>query len=938
MKRMVLLNVAIVLFLSLTITLQANEPVVVKYFGGNGDPVIAEGSFDPSIPVPESVLGFSLGDRPARHAQVIQYFKALSDASPRVELFEMGQTYEGRPLVYAVISSEANMARLQQIKENLARIADPRTLSKSDLESVIDKTPASVWLAYSIHGDEISGVDASMAVAYRLAAGTDERATRLLSETVILIDPCENPDGRERYLAQMESYATAVPSTDGQSIQKEGFWPWGRGDHYLFDMNRDWFAEELIESQARIAAIVPWHPQVFVDAHEMGKYATYLFSPPRAPFNPQITRNVRNWWDRFAKDQAKAFDAFGWAYYTREWNEEWYPGYGSSWPLFMGSVGILYEQAGVSGYKVSQHDGTVLSYSEAVAHQYVSSMANVETAANHRTELLKDYYDHAERAIDEYGGGPAKAFLIKPDANIDRMNHLMTTLKRQNIEVSVASKSFGTKARGYFDAEATQQQMPAGTIIIPTNQPTGFLIQTILSFDLRMSDEFLAVERRELLKHRDSKLYEVTGWSLLLAYGVTAYETSSSIDVARVPWTPAKIAGRVEGSNPHQGYMFDVSSDRGLRAMCQLWDRGLTLFASNKALDIQGLDFPRGSIFVPRRSNPENYGDILADVAHATGIEVIGINSGKGAAGPDLGGDELQVLRQPKVAILAGFPVSPTSLAAVWHMFDQKLGLAASLIEASRLQGLDLSIYNVLIMPNAWGSLSNVISKSARERINNWVRAGGTLITLDGATAFASDSSNGISSVRLRRDVLDELADYEEAAALEIDAENPDISDLMIWDYTEDDAAKEEEEEESGSGLSKEALKKQDEFARIFSPHGVIMKVNLDTEHWLTSGMGESVPVMYYSSRAYLAKFPAVQTVGRFAPARDIRVSGLLWPEARLRLANTSYCTRERAGRGQIIMFAHEPNFRAYFRGSERLMSNAVLYGPGMGASWTPEW
>jgi len=936
MKRIVQLPVAIGLLLGMVIMASAHEPVVVKYYGGNGEPVISDGTFDSSVPTPESVLGFELGDRPARHAQVLQYFKELATASPKVELFKMGQTYEGRPLVYAAISSAANIARLNQIKENLARIADPRTLSRSDLKSVIKDTPASVWLAYSIHGDEISGVDASMAVAYRLAAGTDALITTLLSETIVLIDPCENPDGRERYLAQMESYATAVPSSDGQSIQKNGFWPWGRGDHYLFDMNRDWFAEELIESQARIAAIVPWHPQVFVDAHEMGKYDTYLFSPPRAPFNPQLTMKVRNWWDRFAEDQARAFDTFGWPYYTRDWNEEWYPGYGSSWPLFMGSVGILYEQAGVSGYKVSQHDGTVLSYSEAVAHQYVSSIANVTTAANNRAELLNDYYDHADRAIKEFGGGPARAFLIKPDANIDRLDHLVTTLRRQNIEVQVATKSFSAKARGYFDSEETSQEMPAGTIIIPTNQPTGFLIQTILSFDLRMSDEFLAVERRELLKHRDSKLYEVTGWSLLPAYGVDAFEASNTVKVASRPWNQDVVSGRVEGTNPLQGYMFDVSSDRGLRAMCQLWDRGLTLFASNKALDVQGLDFPRGSIFMPKQSNPSDYGEIIADVATATGVEFVGINSGKGAAGPDLGGNELRLLRQPKVAIMAGFPVSPTSLAAVWHMCDQKLGLAASLIEASRLQRIDLSIYNVLILPHTWGSLSNIISNSTAERIMNWVRGGGTLITLDGATAYASDSSNGISSVRSRRDVLGELADYEKAAAQEIDAEHPDISDLKIWDYSE--SAETEDDEKSGSTPSKEELEKQDEFARIFSPHGVIMKVNLDQEHWLTSGMGESIPVMFYSSRAYMAKFPAVRTVGRFAPADEIRVSGLLWPEARLRLANTSYCTRERAGRGQIIMFAHEPNFRAYFRGSERLISNAVLYGPGMGASWTPEW
>ena len=279
----------------------------VRFFGSDGRVLLAPGEYDSSVPSPEQILHFALGERPARHAQVLEYFRALAASSKRVKLFEMGKTYEDRPLIYAVISDEENIARLDDIKNNLNAIADPRTLSRSRLDATVNATPAVAWMAYSIHGDEISGVDASLAVAYRLAAGTDTLTRRLRKELIVIIDPTENPDGRERYLAQMEAFQTAVPLADGQSLQKGGFWPWGRGNHYLFDMNRDWFLLVHPESKARVQTVLKWNPQLFVDAHEMGSYDTYLFSPAGPPFNPNMNEFNFKWRNTFAKDQAKAF-------------------------------------------------------------------------------------------------------------------------------------------------------------------------------------------------------------------------------------------------------------------------------------------------------------------------------------------------------------------------------------------------------------------------------------------------------------------------------------------------------------------------------------------------------------------------------------------------------------------------------------------------------
>ena len=907
----------------------------VHLFGRGPHPLVDLGEVDPAIPTPDSVLGFGLGDRAARHSQVLEYFRLLDQVSPRVELFHMGVTYEGRELVYAAISSPERIARLTDIQRDLQSLGDPRTLKPSQLDQLVARTPACVWLGYSIHGDEISGVDAALGVAYRLAAGRDSLTLKLLNELVILIDPCENPDGRERYLSQVDAYASAVPVADGQSFQKGGAWPWGRGNHYLFDMNRDWFALELLESQARVAAILQWHPQVLVDAHEMGQWDTYLFSPPRQPFNLQLTPELRDWWNVFAADQGRAFDRFAWPYYTREWNEEWYPGYGSSWPLYHGAVGILYEQAGVFGSRVAQQDGTVLTYSETVAHQYLGSIANLTTAAVHREKLLRHYYGHRQKAISEFGGGPSRAFLVRPDANRERLHHLAEVLERQQIEVYTSDKEFTSDARSYFKPQAGSVTFPGGTLIIPTDQPTGYLIQTILGFDWRMPDSFLVAERREILKHRESKLYEVTSWSLLQAYGVDAYSTEKTPGVARTRWTRPLVTGGVKGVDPAVGFGLDMNSDRSLRALVQLFERGLTVEAALKDLDAGGAMLPRGSVIIPRRANRANYAAALDSIAGSTGVEFVALESGRGALGPDLGGSEVELLRSPRVALAAAMPSDVSMVGSIWHLLDYKLGLPVSLVEIARLGDLDLSIYNVLILPDTWGPLSAVAGPGAVENIKTWVKAGGTLIAVEGSAAFCADSASGLSSVRLRQHVLNKLAEYEEATRVETSWETPEISKLKIWDYPAADSAKETQAKPS---VSPEELKRQDENARLFSPHGAVLRVTLDTEHWLTAGMSSEVPALLYSSNVFLAKYPEARTVARFANAKDLRLSGLLWPEARERLATSSYCTREGLGAGQVILFAGQPNFRAYYRGTERLLINAVLYGPGLGTSWTPKW
>jgi hypothetical protein len=367
--------------------------------------------FDPSIPTQAEILGFEHAERPVRHAELMRYLRALADASPRAALFPYAESHEGRELVYLAVSDEETIARLDAFRAEHARRLDPRGRSSSEDAALLRDAKAVAWIAYGIHGDELSSVDAAAAIAYRLTAGEDELSRRLRGNLVILIDPIENPDGRERYLAQITSFAHASPTPDVEDLSHTGAWPWGRGNHYLFDLNRDWFSLVHPESR-RSTEIAAWNPQLMVDSHEMGSDATYLFSPPRHPFNPHLPPSQHTWMYRFRDDQARALDAHGYPYYTREWNEEFFPGYGSSWASYRGAIGILYEMSGTEGTLVRRRDGVVRTFAEAVEHQATSSIANLTTLADNRAAILADFVADRRAAIEKARKGPIGAWVV----------------------------------------------------------------------------------------------------------------------------------------------------------------------------------------------------------------------------------------------------------------------------------------------------------------------------------------------------------------------------------------------------------------------------------------------------------------------------------------------------------------------------------------------
>jgi len=909
---------------------------------GLGDydvPFYSGGSYRLDIQSPDDFFGFFLGSRPVSHPEVLAYLEYLAASLPNASLKNYGTTFEGRRLVYLTVTSESNAENIELLRGNIAKLSDPRLLnSEQAARNIIEKNPAVAWMEYGIHGDEFSSTDAALQLAYQLLAGTDEVSEKIRNNLVVCIDPLQNPDGRTRILTQLRQFNSVVPSTDVQSLHHKGLWPGGRGNHYLFDLNRDWFALVHPETQGRVRALLSWNPQFVVDCHEMGSFDTYLFNPPREPFNPFLPDYIHKWWNIFAKDHATAFDQYGWSYYTRDWNEEMYPGYGSSWPIYTGAVGILYEQAGVDGSLVKRPDGTTLTFRETVHHQFISSLANLTTAANHRTELLTSYYDEKVKAT----GGVRKrvrdvAFLFPPGNNQSRLERFAKKLLLQNIEVEKSTEVF--EIRGVLSRDGENQReitFPKGTLIVWVNQPNRNLIEAILTFDIRMSTDFLKTQRKSRLKYGRTKLYDSTGWSLALAYDIDVYYSKSMPVVNAIPFTSSGKPGKIVGRAPNSGYVFSGADDRALFALTQLMEKGVKVWCARESFEVEGRNYPRGSFLIRMEANRDIPEETIEAIARESGTTLYGVNTELVSDGPDLGGREFQLLARPRIALIGGSPISPYGFGTAWHLLDCRMNMPISTLDLSTLSSTDLEKYTVLVFPGISGgplTYKRLLGESGMNILRDWVKDGGTLVAMESAAGFLADTSSDFSTVRQKRQVLKILAEYEAGFRAIKEAESPEVDSLAVWEGK----VSEDVEKKVVPDLDDSTIKRKDELARKLSPQGVIMKVNLDTEHWLSYGCSSDVPIMVNTTYAYLAK-GGVEVAGRVAGESHIRLSGLLWPEARERWSETVWAAREGLGKGQLILFATQPNFRAYFHGGERILLNALLLGPGFGSQQTVEW
>ncbi|MCI0586550.1 MAG: hypothetical protein L0323_06890 [Planctomycetes bacterium] len=839
------------------------------------------GTYEASVPTPRSVLGYGLGEAYTEHWRLVRWIEALGAASGRARVFRYGETYEGRPLLLVAVSSPENLARLDAIREGLSRLADPRKAPGGPAkEEILERSPALVWLSFTVHGNEASGTEASIGLLYQLAAGTDERTREVLANTVALIDPNLNPDGRDRFVNWYRSVAGAKPDEDPQSLEQDEPWPAGRTNHYLFDLNRDWAFLTQIETRSRVAEYLRWMPQVHVDLHEMGAESSYFFFPADVPINPNLPEATLEWHREFGRGNAAAFDRFGWSYYTAERFDLYYPGYGDSWPSLQGAIGMTYEQAGGAGVRFKREDEQVLTLHDRAWHHFTAAFATLETAARNRRPLLSDFARFHESALEEGRRGGVREYLWKEGEDPARARALASLLAAQGIEVERSREPFTagplTKVGG---GKADRERFEKGTYLASLAQPRKRLLHALLEPDPSL---------------RDLYFYDVSAWNLPLAFGVEAWFSPARAEVGRDRFeAPGPVAGPKEMAGapvaiPREGvyaYLLPWSASGAPPLLHRLLAEGFRASIATRELRLEGRDWPRGTLVVPIHGNAETLTARLGALSGELGVPVSPVRTGRSDRGIDLGSGYVVPVRPRKIALVAGEGVFSGSYGSIRYLLERAYGIDHHVVPLSGLPRARLSEYDAIVLPNGFG-YSRTLDKAATDRLKDWVAAGGTIVAIGGAAEWASADGSGLTPVRKVR---------PEPASAE------DGKKAIEWVRLEE----------------KDRLDRRREFP------GAILGIELDPAHPLAFGSAPTSYVMQTSPRAFAHATEGATTVAAFL--EDPRVSGFVGEEAGKLLRRAAFLVEVGIGRGRVVLFADDPSFRAVWHGPTRLFLNSLL-------------
>lgn len=831
-------------------------------------------------PEPVASWGFDWGEDVPDAQQVVLLARQLAAAVPeRVQLVPYATSLEGRPLVLLVVASEANLARLAALRSTLDTLADPRRLPGAEAGRLLADVPAVVWIAGSVHGDEASGGDAALALASYLATSQTPEVAEILANCVVIVDPLQNPDGRDRFVTSLRQARGRAPDAEPASAEHQQPWPGGRFSHDLFDLNRDWLVLSHPETRGRVAAMLAWHPMVAVDLHEMGAEQGYFFPPPAAPHHPFLTGEHLGLWDTLGRRMAAAFDEKGWRYWTREVFDSFYPGYGETWPSLLGAVGMTFEQASARGPRTRLKDGSVLTHRDAVRHHLLAAFTTCTTVARERQRFVRAWFEYRMEAVRS---GGKRAMVLASAADPTRAAELADLLVRHGIEVFRQGDSY----------------------VAPLGQPAGFLLRTMLERHTPMDEAFEAEQVRREAKRLPDEIYDVTAWSLPLLWGVDVTEVADwsarsgaePVTAGVLPQGKVVGEGRVAFLVPWTG----VASARVLAALlAQGWDVGVAA----KPFRLAGRDFPRGTLVV--RSG-ERRGELRAAceaLAARFGVDVVGADSGYADSGIDLGSNSVLPLRPPRVAVLWDTPTSPTSAGHLRHALETTIGYPVTVLRASGLRRADLGHFDVIILPDArGGGYATMLGEGGVARLAQWVRDGGTLVAVGDAGRFLAEEKVALLGTTVEKRTKTPPA-----------------------------TTAEEGHETARFNLAAHVVPEEEDPPPV---PGAILRVTLEGEHLLAAGFpAGAVNVLVDSRRVFLPlKLDKGRNVGVYAGEEDLVQSGFVFDASRRMLARKGYLLVQDHGKGRVIVFAEDPAVRALPRGSMLLLANAVFFGPALGA------
>ncbi len=880
----------------------------------------AKGPYRNDLPRPGDFLGYETGEFLTTFALYESLLREYQRHTDRLRVFTIGKTPEHRSQYILAISSPNNLARLNEIKEQLGILSDPRKLKAGpELDQLIQKLPIVVWLSYSIHGSESAAFEAGIQILYQLLASDDLALREALDHTLVLINPCQNPDGHERFATWYNAHGAGRPEQYAYEHQE----PWsitGRLNHNFFDLNRDLISLSQPESEAASRAFLEWHPQVLADHH--GQTKEYFFPPPAVPINPNLPEKITTrWLESFGKANASAFDRYAWPFFVREMFDLFYPGYWDSWSSLHGATGMTYETdgGGPLGYRWLREDGTLLTLGNGIAKHVTADLATVIAAAANRENRLRDYRVFFETTLKEL----KRKFYLIPGKDSRDAAELITLLIKQGIEVSRTNADIKLlKASDYFGGLPGEKMIPAGSFVIDTAQPYGRMATALLETETPEDSEFL--KRQEALRKaneakgseeakQDYEFYDVTAWSLPLAMGIEAYSTDEPLradvtavsaaalnltsDHSRNPSAEGPLVNRVE---PGVAYAFAASSDRAMRMAIQLLRQGYRLETSNQAFRAGDKDMPRGSFILWGERNPSDLHDILTHLSAKFGVIVQSVRS----SFPDnnrrgLAPETDFTLKVPKIAILADEPGEQTSYGLMLFFLEQRCGLNVVPVSLEKLTQDVLAQINVLILPDGEAAhYKKAFEESQLDDLHDWVSHGGVLICIGGASEFAADPDTKLTPSRI------------------------------VGGEEKSDAATEKPPKNRAKPDRSPSQKKESANHKPIELPGSIVRAKVNRDHFLTIGYESDTLPLFVQGDVFFKPSETGANALTFEGDK-LRISGFFWEgNTDQLLRGASALIDEPIDAGHVILFNFQPGFRMIWTSTIRFLLNAIVYGP----------
>jgi hypothetical protein len=828
-----------ILFLLLTTTLLCSQSQTdLAYY------LPQDISYNESIPTPQSIIGHNVGEWHITHDKLVHYMYALANASDRITIEDRGKTFEDRPLILLTITSPQNHQNLDKIKT--------KHLDATEKNSTTFKNrPVVVYQGYSIHGNEPSGSNAALLVAYYLAAAKGAEIENLLNNTVILFDPSFNPDGLQRFAYWANTNRNINLNPDPNDREYSEVWPGGRTNHYWFDMNRDWLPVQLPESRARIKTFHDWLPNILTDHHEMGTNSSFFFQPgipsrthPLTPkLNQELTKGI-------AEYHAKALDKIGSLYYSEESFDDFYYGKGSTFPDINGGIGILFEQASSRGH-VQESDNGLLTFPFTIRNQFTASLSTLSAAVGMRQDILKYQHDFFKNARNEASKEKNKAIVFGNTKDASRTNHLAEILYRHKIKFHELKTDFTEDGKTFKKGNA---------FIVPKNQKNTRLINAMF-------------EKRTTFQ--DSLFYDISAWTFPLAFNLDYSETTTA-NAGNVINELKHKRGDVTSKSEY-AYLFEWHEYYTPKLLNRLLNKGLRAKVSLKQFRSNGKSYDYGTIMIPAKNQKLNTTELylfLEDLAQESHITIDAVSTGLNE-GIDLGSRNFRSVELPKIALLVGDGMSSYDAGEIWHLLDTRYDIIATKLDTKNFSRADISRYNTIIMVSSSAGLNENNTK----KLKSWIEAGGTLVAYRNALSWLNSKEILKIDFKKRNNIKAKNINFEQRSNFR--------------------------------------------GAQVIG--GAIFNTKIDRTHPINFGITSYELPMFRNTTLFI-KADKNSYNNPIQYTEKPLLSGYISEENLDSLSLSVPLKIGRLGRGKIIGFTDNTNFRAFWYGTNRLLMNAVFF------------